>query len=254
VSALVAPEYLSPSSMATFKQCPLRFKYSRIDRLPEPPTEASLMGNFVHDILENLYATDPDLRDQGTAKALARTLWNEKYCNLVSEVVPIEKHNAFRWNSWFCVENLFHVENPKEVELDGIEFELDVHLDGVRIKGFIDRFIISEDQTVVISDYKTGKVPAPKWEEDKFFQLAVYAAAVEEMQVGSVSKLDLIYLKKPVVLSRPMTAERLDKAVSTIKETKKGIDERCESGKFEPIKSILCDWCTFKSSCPAWRR
>ena len=44
------PPHLSPSSMGTFEQCPLKFKYSKIDMLKDDPTEATLMGNFVHDV------------------------------------------------------------------------------------------------------------------------------------------------------------------------------------------------------------
>ncbi|MSV58070.1 MAG: exodeoxyribonuclease V subunit beta, partial [Actinobacteria bacterium] len=35
---LETPEYLSPSSIATYRDCPMKFKFSRIDRIVEPPT------------------------------------------------------------------------------------------------------------------------------------------------------------------------------------------------------------------------
>ena len=253
MSGLVAPEYLSPSSINTFRQCPLRYKFSRIDKLPEPPTEASLMGNFVHEVLEELYAADPDLRDQDLARKFARKLWDEKYLDMVDGYVHPSKYNDFRWNAWFCIENLFKLEKPSETELDGIEFEVNTTIEGVRVKGFIDRFVVDEtDGMIVVSDYKTGKVPSPKWEEDKFFQLSVYAASMASMEVGDVKRIELLYLKKPTVISRQITQQRLNDAVETIVQTKKGIDERCESGNFEPVKSVLCNWCTFKSTCPAW--
>lgn len=253
MSALKAPEYLSPSSINTFKQCPLRFKYSRIDRLPEPPSEASLLGNFVHEVLEVLYATDPDMRDQQTARNIARKIWDDKYVMEVEGYVHPTAFNNFRWNAWFCIENLWKVEKPTETELDGIEFELNGSVEGVQLKGFIDRFTVDEtDGKIVISDYKTGKVPAAKWEEDKFFQLSVYAALMLSMGIGEAKRLDLIYLKKPVVLSRQVTTKRIEDATQVILKTKEGIDHRCETGNFEPVKSTLCNWCAFKSACPAW--
>lgn len=252
---LKAPEYLSPSSINTFNQCPLRYKYSRIDRLPEPPSEASLLGNFVHEVLEDLYAVDPDMRDQQTARSIARRLWDEKYVNEVDGYVHPTKFNDFRWNAWFCIENLWKVEKPTDTELDGIEFELNGEVEGVQLKGFIDRFTVDElDGKIVISDYKTGKVPSPKWEEDKFFQLSVYATLMGNLGIGEAKRLDLIYLKKPVVLSRAVTQERIENATNVIVETRKGIDHRCETGHFEPVKSLLCNWCTFKSQCPAWSK
>ena len=37
--ALQLPTSLTPSKVASFKDCALAFKFSTIDRLPEPPRE-----------------------------------------------------------------------------------------------------------------------------------------------------------------------------------------------------------------------
>ncbi|MGA0152949.1 MAG: PD-(D/E)XK nuclease family protein, partial [Ilumatobacteraceae bacterium] len=51
---LTPPAYLSPSSIGTYRDCPQKFKFSRIDGLKEPPTWATHLGTFVHDVLEHL--------------------------------------------------------------------------------------------------------------------------------------------------------------------------------------------------------
>ena len=48
------PKYLSPSSIGTFNQCPMRYKYAKLDKIPEPSTEPQILGSFVHEILEDL--------------------------------------------------------------------------------------------------------------------------------------------------------------------------------------------------------
>ena len=40
--ALPLPTSLSPSKVATFKDCALAFRFSAIDKLPEPPSVPSL--------------------------------------------------------------------------------------------------------------------------------------------------------------------------------------------------------------------
>ena len=72
---LIPPPHLSASSISTFQQCPLRYKYSRIDNLPEPPSVDSLRGNFVHDVLENVYREESAVRTLSTARAIAKTIW-----------------------------------------------------------------------------------------------------------------------------------------------------------------------------------
>src|SRR5712675_836450 len=48
------PYSLSPSSMGTFTSCPLSFRFSYIERLPEPPTAPASKGTLVHLALQHL--------------------------------------------------------------------------------------------------------------------------------------------------------------------------------------------------------
>lgn len=252
--AFKPPPHLSPSSVNTFLQCPLKFKFSKIDGLVEPPTEATLMGNFVHSVLEDLYALEPENRTIDTAKQLMRNQWNDVYGALVQDVVSPQQLKNFRWNSWFCVENLWKIEDPTLVHLDGIEFEINHSLQGVMMKGFIDRFNFNSDGNIVISDYKTGKVPQQQWENDKFFQLYIYAALLHELGVGKVEEVQLMYLKAPKVLKRKVDEKQLESASQVIVSVKQDVDHACKTEEFEYKKSILCNWCYFKPQCPGWKK
>jgi putative RecB family exonuclease len=250
---LTPPKHLSPSSINTFLQCPLKFKFSKIDGIVEPPTEATLMGNFVHSVLEDLYALEPAERTIQAAKHLMRKQWEEVYGEEVSGIVSFNKLNEFRWNSWFCVENLWKLEDPTSVHLDGIEFELNQTLEGVQMKGFIDRFNFNEEGNIVVSDYKTGKVPKKEWANDKFFQLYIYAALLHEAGVGKVEKLQLLYLKAAKILEKTVQNDELKSAIETVVSVRRNIEEACEAEHFDYSKSILCNWCYFKPKCPGWK-
>lgn len=252
--AFEPPAYLSPSSINTFLQCPLRFKYSRIDGIREPATEATLLGNFVHDVLERLYLSEPDTRTLALARHLARELWESTYSQQVAELVKPDKLNDFRWRSWFCIENLWKIELPTDISFEGVETEVNESINGVTIKGFIDRFERLDDGTIAISDYKTGKVPSQAYENDKFTQLFIYALLLERMNVGKVTSVELIYLKGPKRLPRPVRAEDLAATENLITSAKEQIDARCSNEYFEPKKSQLCNWCHFKPVCPAWKK
>src|SRR5438045_9506670 len=56
--ALPLPTSLTPSKVASFKDCALAFKFSNIDRLPEPPSPHSTKGTLVHRALELLFCND----------------------------------------------------------------------------------------------------------------------------------------------------------------------------------------------------
>src|ERR1700704_280700 len=56
------PGSLSPSSFSAFKDCPLAFKLSYLERLPEPPSAAASKGTLVHLALEKLMCRLPAQR------------------------------------------------------------------------------------------------------------------------------------------------------------------------------------------------
>ena len=46
------PPALSASRAKEYQQCPLKFRYSVVDGLRQPPTEATVKGTVVHKVLE----------------------------------------------------------------------------------------------------------------------------------------------------------------------------------------------------------
>src|SRR6476659_6365190 len=55
VTVSYAPPWsLSPSACSSFKECPLAFRFSYIERLPEPPSPWTSKGTLVHRALELL--------------------------------------------------------------------------------------------------------------------------------------------------------------------------------------------------------
>src|SRR5256884_6299097 len=53
-AALPMPRSLAPSSMSTFTSCPLSFRFSYIEKLPEPPSAPASKGTLVHLALQHL--------------------------------------------------------------------------------------------------------------------------------------------------------------------------------------------------------
>jgi len=256
VEPLVPPPHLSPSSMGTFNQCPQKFRYSKIEQISDEPTSATLMGNFVHEVLEYFYAAQSEHRTIGTLKTLASTTWEKS--DWLDRVTPWIGNDAevirmFRWNSWWCLENIFKVEQPETVDPTYIEYELNGDLAGVRLKGFIDRLTINDTETV-IADYKTGKTPQPKWVADKFLQLKIYGSLTVELGVGRPDYLSLLYLKDGTLFRHEFTDDDIEETRVYVRTTKDAIDKACATHEFETRKSRLCDWCAYKRICPAWRR
>src|SRR3954454_15945447 len=66
--ALELPTSLSPSKVSTFTDCALAFRFSSIDRLPEPPSAPATKGTLVHAALERLFLLPPAERTVDAAR------------------------------------------------------------------------------------------------------------------------------------------------------------------------------------------
>lgn len=251
---LTPPDYLSPSSIITYRDCPQKFKFSRIDRIPEPPTWHTHLGNFVHEVLEHLYQVDSSERTLETVKVLARQRWDESGWEAkVRELAkPLGTLIDFKKQAFGCMENLWKVEDPTTTELMGMEHEVVADIDGVTVKGYIDRFHVDDDGLMVIGDYKTGKVKDINrdGEDAVFFQLLAYALMMQEAEQEETSRVELLYLKSGVRHAVSVTPVKLAIARGTIVETKEAIDDACAKGEFEFITKF-CNWCFYKPQCPA---
>lgn len=257
---LVAPEFLSPSSINTFRQCPLKFKYSKIDGLPDPSGQEAILGNFVHDVLEQLYKLEPHERTQQRANQILRELWDYEWGKKANGVIFSKKDlNRFMWSAWWCVENLWHLEDPTKTNPWKMECFVTGDIGGVKVRGYIDRLFVNDNNEisdVMISDYKTGKTPRESDLYEKFFQLITYSRLLSHLKIdtneGKNVSVELLYLKDGVRFKRQVTDSDLNKTIEIIQQTKRDIDDCCKSGHFQHKKSVLCGWCSFKPFCPAW--
>lgn len=250
------PGHLSPSSISTWEQCPLRYRYSRLDKIPEPSTEAQLVGTVTHEVLEFLYQRSADERTLTVARQIVKELWDDHWAAEVDSALGLsgEDLKRFRWQVWWCIEALWKIENPQEVELAGVEHRIDTQIEGVGFVGIIDRWQHNDDGTARIGDYKTGKKPKPQYEGEKKFQLTVYKSLVEDVLDREVRETELLYLKDAVKWTFVPTAADVVQMKSTIVRVWDEVVTSCSTGRFEARTSVLCGWCSYKNMCPAWRR
>ena len=253
------PDYLSPSSIGLFRDCPQKFKISYIDKIKEPASWHLLLGSFVHEVLEFLYKEDSPNRTHEVLKKIATDLWTSG--GWADKVVSLDKKTGtlldFKRAAFESFTNLWVLEDPMVTEIDGIEVEVVATVSGVLMKGYIDRFIFSEDGSVVISDYKTGKIPNPKFksEDDKFFQLLCYALMLDASEQETTSRLELLYLTQKAKHDLVVTAEKLETARSVIVKTRSEIEAACQSEEFACNVTVLCNYCHYKEIgiCPAYQ-
>jgi len=147
--------------------------------------------------------------------------------------------------------NYFRMENPSFLEPAARESFVNARLpSGLAIRGIIDRVDRAPDGALRIVDYKTGKSPNPRFQEEALFQMRFYAAAVRLSRGVLPRRTQLIYLKDGRTLTYDPVPGDVAAIASELDSTWSAIEERLDSRRFEPRPSKLCDWCRFKELCP----
>jgi len=250
--AITRPRHLSPSSASTFRQCPRRWKFRYVDRLPDPKGIPALVGTFVHRVLEELLVLDPTDRTLDRARALAGELWPEtaEDPDFVALELGQDAARGVRWDAWRLVENYFAMEDPTLVRVADREQRLDVDLDGVPFLGIVDRTEFTETG-IRVTDYKTGKAPRERYVADKLDQVWLYAAALGASG-RPVDEVRLMYLTG-VNVDRPVEPAAVAAAVARHSETWNDIGRAVGDDSFPFKLGPLCGWCPYIEHCEEGR-
>lgn len=243
---------LSPSRINDFTNCPQLYKYRAIDQLPEPPSIDAERGKLIHSVLEDLFELPAQERTLSSAKDALPIRWQSALASnpQLSTLVLDEKEWLDRATS--LLHNYFQLEQPHTFESTYRELHLERKLsDEMYLHGYVDRIDIAPTGEVRIVDYKTGKAPKPGWEEKALFQLRVYALLYWQNKGVLPTLLQLVYLgDTQLVKSSPSEAQLLA-TERILKNIGSEILTAIDTGHFPAKKSRLCDWCFFKTICPA---
>lgn len=252
--ALELPSSLSPSKVSAFKDCALAFRYSAIDRLPEPPSLPATRGTLVHAALERLFALDPADRDlaaglSGLAEAFDVLADDPEYVDLELDT---EGEAAFLDQAEHLVRQYFTLEDPTTIHPIGIELKLEIELGGLRLRGIIDRLERTETGELVVTDYKSGAAPREAYEQSRLTGVQFYSLLCERLFGQRPARIQLLYLKDPTVIVNVPTEQSTRALERKLEAVWSAIERACDREDFRPRPSRLCDWCAFQDRCPAF--
>lgn len=243
---------LSPSRINDFNNCPQLYKYRTIDLLPEPPSIDAERGTLIHTVLEDLFELSATERTLENAAEMLPSRWQAQ----ITEKPEVEKL-VLDLGTWFkraqeLLGNYFTLEDPTIFEPTFRELHLEMDLSpDLYLHGYVDRLDVAATGEVRIVDYKTGKSPKSGWEEKALFQLRVYALLYWRTEGVIPKLLQLIYMGDSRLIKSVPTEADLLKTERILFDIAADILRAIEKNEFRPKPTRLCDWCFFKSICPA---
>jgi len=289
------PAALSPSRAGDYNTCPRLFYYKTILGLDSPPTAATLKGNLVHAVAETLFDRPEHDWTVQTAIAMIPDVWNamrtpapaapqsseadsvraqraQAAAQVAATVVPVGSRAEEQLlagaqeslRNWFSIENVAAAD-PRNVTLpdgsviDGREIHVQAVVGGVPVHGFIDRlndYVAGTHRHWVITDYKTGRKPGPRYQQKAFFQLRLYAAAFSVTFGRSPDWLRLVYTTSTDrvngILQVAVTDTVLQRAEQEIGDVWRRISASARTRTWPTSTGPLCAHCYFQQQCPAW--
>jgi putative RecB family exonuclease len=252
---ITLPRSLSPTRVTSFTDCPLAFRLRAIDRLPEPPSPHASKGTLVHRALERLVWDHPGAeRTREVAGAELARAWTELQGSEEFAALELDEQAAaeFYADAVALVDNYFALEDPAGVRAVGVEVCLEAELDGLRLRGIIDRLDLDAAGELVVVDYKTGRAPSERFEKAKMTGVHLYALLCEQTLGKVPVEVRLLHLREPISITATPTVQTLRGQRVRTMAVWRAIERACERDDFQPRPSPLCDYCSYQEWCPAF--
>lgn len=252
---LPVPRSLSPSKVSSFKDCALAFRFSVIDRLPEPPSPHLVKGTLVHRALESLFwEHDRGERTPGAARTSLHTAWAKLQTDpeFLGLGLSEAQQDEFLSDADELVAAYFRLEDPNDIRTVGVELTLEAEVGGLLLRGIVDRLDVTPDGEFVVVDYKTGRVPSEAQEHNRLGGVQFYALLCELVLGRRPTSVRLLYLKGPVEIAADPSEQALRGLRQRTTAVWSAIERACANEDFRPNPSPLCTWCHFQDLCPAF--
>jgi putative RecB family exonuclease len=158
---------------------------------------------------------------------------------------------------WFgdaqaLIETWFTLEDPTRLEPAERELYVETDVDGLVLRGYVDRLDVAPDGAMRVVDYKTGRSPSELFEGKALFQMKFYALVLWRLRGEIPRLLQLVYLGNGEVVRYSPDEHDLLSLERNLKAVWTAIERAATTGDWRPKTSRLCDWCDFREFCPAW--
>jgi len=253
----------SNSRIETFEQCPRKYKFRYVDNVrTESEGVEAFVGKRVHETLEKLYR-DLKLAKLNGLDDLLRfyeSEWEKNWHGKVRVVREgITPGHYFALGQQCIADYYKHYHPFNQAKTLGLEERIEMKLqDGDKtytVQGYIDRLSwVPETETYEIHDYKTGHTVPTQEDADQDRQLALYQLGLMQRWPDAKNvKLVWHYLAADKTIVSSRTTADLQTLEREVIDAIHDIEKESQLGRWEVRVSRLCEWCEYKSLCPAWK-
>lgn len=261
----------SPSSINTFKQCPRKYYYQYIAKLPTLPNIHQIRGNIAHSTLENFYNIDVSSYTEGdyshkfrlAIQTLFMHYWNQYQPKLKDLALNSDQERFYfeetmlmlmNWTNHF-VQDMNLLVQEKNLPLSEAFLQLtpvreqQFKSDHYSVQGFVDAIHQIEDEIHII-DYKTNA--SFEFKNEIKLQLAIYSLLYFERHGKMPSKVGIFFLRHKLKMM-DVDEQLLDLAKKEIELIHTHTSKTENIDDYPRCTGPLCKWssgkCDFFETC-----
>lgn len=232
---------LSYSKLKTYAECPLRYRFTYLDRLPRRPRRLFRAGRRIHHALMRwlVYARTGTPRWEDV-EAAYNAAWDS--------AGETGERSGRDYDEGLQILRDYH-----EVNLDRpcqpvfLEHKFSIRLGSHVLTGAMDRVDATESGYEVI-DYKLHRDVLSQEEVDRDLQLGLYQLALEEAHGVRPESLSLYYLRHNLQRTTQRSADQVRELKQWVSLTG---DDITADRQWQPCVGDQCSGCDFKATCPA---
>jgi len=250
----------SHSRVSSFENCPYQYKLRYVEKA-EPEIQETIelfMGKRVHETLEKLYKDKKfkKLVSKATLLKFYKDNWDKEISNDVLVVKEGLTQNNYKKMGMKFIEDYYNQYKPfDQLTILGLETQDRMTLpDGNQWHVRIDKFACDNEGNYYVMDYKTNANMKDQEEADSDRQLAMYSIWVKD-KFKDVKSVKLVWhmlaFNKEAVSERTLEQEK--KLQEEVMNLIKRIETATKENKFPTHVTALCNYCGFKSQCPAFK-
>lgn len=219
----------------------------------------AVFGNSVHGALKFMFSRDPLYPTIDEVSANFSENWRA-----ASQKADFDKNlvDTYDDSGRAMLKKFYSANPPWNFSVVDTESRFEVPLqnaDGGEshvLAGIIDRVDKIGDGEYEIIDYKTNRRLPSQSAADENLQMSIYHMALMRRWPNTNPakiKLSLYFLKHNEKISSSRSPEALTATSEAVLKTIKEIQKNISGNAWKPNPSPLCDWCAYKSICPAWK-
>ncbi len=259
--SLTGRDYISWSSISTFRSCPLKYWFRYVAGLPEESVSSALVfGTGIHAAIEDFYRAEL----AGEAKPDVEQLmfaYRSAWLPHDPEAIQFGSSETRSSLDMLATKMLSAFLNSPTASVQGTVLGVEEEIRGTLVEGVPDLYgridLVTEDSdSLVLTDFKTSR---GKWSteqaEDASEQLVLYSKLAGDLAPGKklVTRFLVLTKTKEPVIEEHLGEVRPDRVARTVTSVER-VWRAISAGNFYPAPSVVgCASCGYRRACEGWR-